>query len=84
MGSLAMNVQLDGIDFTLYIASMKGHILQTKRHRCSLPEDEVLVKITHTDLSSSNVYHLTRNQTSGHTGVRIVQQVGSDVVDLKK
>lgn len=75
----------EGIDFTVYIPSMKGHILQSNRHRSGLKGDEVLVRITHSGLSNLNVYHqFTINQALGHSGVGIVGKVGPGVMNLNK
>jgi D-arabinose 1-dehydrogenase-like Zn-dependent alcohol dehydrogenase len=48
-----------------------------------LAPNEVLLRITHSGLCSSDVYYIESGMVLGHEGVGIVEEVGSAVTTLK-
>lgn len=82
-----MASQTEGIKFDVYKAVSNrplDGVLRKTILRDDLKVDEVLVKITHSGLSSLDVYYQELSPNFGHAGVGIVQNVGPDVVILKK
>lgn len=82
-----MSSQAKGIKFSIYKAvsnrPLDGVVRKTIL-RDDLKGDEVLVKITHSGLSSLDVYHQNPIHDFGHAGVGVVQRVGPNVITLKK
>jgi D-arabinose 1-dehydrogenase-like Zn-dependent alcohol dehydrogenase len=49
----------------------------------ALKPNEVLLKITHSGLCSSDVFYIPSGMVLGHEGVGIVQEIGSAVTEFK-
>ncbi|UKZ74711.1 hypothetical protein TrVFT333_002381 [Trichoderma virens FT-333] len=71
---MAVNQSMRGID---------GKVLLTTNPPRELQPKEVLIKITHSGLCSSDLAYVQYGCVLGHEGVGIVEQVGSEVTKLK-
>ena len=72
-----------GIDFTVYKGSPNHHVVEGKTHRDQLNGDEVLIKITHSSLCSTDEHFLGEDMCLGHEGAGVVQALGPNVKTLK-
>jgi D-arabinose 1-dehydrogenase-like Zn-dependent alcohol dehydrogenase len=68
------NVSYQGID---------GAVKKVSYELPALGPKEILVKITHTGLCGTDVHALQFNSVLGHEGVGIVEEIGSEVTQLK-
>ncbi|KAL4805656.1 chaperonin 10-like protein [Aspergillus unguis] len=67
----------------VFKGSQKGIVESTGKRR-SLDGDQVLVKVTHSGVCYTDVHYKSADMVLGHEGVGQVEDVGPDVLNLKK
>lgn len=72
------------VSFTVFKGSESGEIKKSETTKGELKKDQVLLKVTASGLCGTDEHYRHTDMVLGHEGVGVVQELGPDVVHLKK
>lgn len=70
-------------EFTVYKGSSNGTVVRSSTQRRGPMGNQVLVRITHSDLCGTDEHYKRTDMVLGHEGVSVIEQVGTGVSTLK-
>lgn len=71
------------VEFTTFRGS-KGRVIKEAKVSKTVGPNEVLVKVTHSGLCGTDIHYKGQDMALGHEGAGIAEEVGKDVVVIKK
>jgi Zn-dependent alcohol dehydrogenase len=69
--------------FTVFKGSPNGEVVEYHTERPNPTEDEVLLRITHSDICGTDEHYRHANIVLGHEGAGVVESIGDKVTSLK-